>query len=175
MRFTITDELPYPRDLVFKTHRDKLQELVEYLPNIESVECKSRKENGPITKLENFWTGTTSDVPAVLRPIIKAQYLTWTDFAEWDEENHRCSWNIVLGVLPNSVTARGVNIFREEGDETIVDITGEFIVHPNNIPHVPNFVAKKATPAIEKFVVSLLKPNLRMSNAAVVEYIDDNE
>lgn len=174
MRFTITDELPHPLDLVFETHRDKLEELVEYLPNIESVETRSRVEEDGVVKLENVWTAAESDVPAPLRPLIKSEYLTWIDRAEWDEKNHRCRWSIELTVLPHAITAKGENAFREEDGETIIDMTGEFVVHPERIPGVPAFVAKRAAPALEKFIVGLVQPNLRKSNAAVVEYIEDN-
>lgn len=173
MRFTITDELAHPLDLVFATHRDKLEELVDYLPNIESVETKSRIEEDGVAKLENHWTAASTDIPSVLRPMLKSEYLTWIDRAEWDGNTYRCRWVIELGVLPGAITARGENVFREEDGETIIDMTGEFIVHPERIPGVPTFVAKRAAPAVEKFVVGLLQPNLRKSNAAVGEYIDD--
>ncbi len=174
MRFNITDELPHPLEDVFETHRDKLLELVDYLPNIDNIETVKREEDGPIVRLENHWTGASSDVPAVVRPLIKSEYLTWVDHAEWDESTHRCRWRIEIGVLPGVVEARGENTFRAEGDETVVNMSGEFIIHPERIPGVPTFVAKRAAPALEKFVVGLVQPNLRKSNAAVVEYIDDN-
>lgn len=174
MRFTITDELPHPLDLVFQTHRDKLEELVEYLPNVESAKIVKRDVNGSVVKLENHWVGASTDVPAMLRPWIKAEYLSWVDFAEWDEANHTCRWRLELGVLPGAITARGETRFREEDDETIANMSGEFIVHPERLPGVPTFVAKRAAPTLEKFIVNLIQPNLRKSNAAVVEYIDDN-
>jgi len=174
VRFTITDELPYPLDLVFETHRDRLEELVDYLPNIDNVETRSRTEENGVVKLENLWTAAESDIPAPLRPLLKSEYLTWLDRAEWDENTHRCKWNIQLTVLPDAITAKGENSFREEDGETIIDMTGEFKVHPERIPGVPAFVAKRAAPALEKFIVGLLQPSLRKSNAAVVEYIDDN-
>ncbi|MCB9673832.1 MAG: hypothetical protein H6737_01870 [Alphaproteobacteria bacterium] len=174
MRFTITDELPHPRDLVFQTHRDKLLELVEYLPNIDKVETTKREEDGAVVRLENHWTAAQTDVPAVVRPLIKAEYLTWVDYAEWDEEHYRCRWRLELNVLPGVIEAHGENVFLDEGDETVVNMTGEFVIHHERIPGVPAFVAKSAAPALEKFIVGLVQPNLRKSNAAVVEYIDDN-
>lgn len=174
MRFTITDELPYPLDQVFSVHRDKLEELVVYLPNVDAVETRVREVDGPIVRLENHWTGASSDVPAVIRPLFKSEYLTWVDRAEWNEATHTCKWNIQLNALPGAITARGENLFREEDGETIIDMTGEFIVHPERIPGLPAFVVKAAVPTLEKFIIGLLQPNLRKSNAAVVEYIDDH-
>ncbi len=173
MRFTITDELPHPLDLVFQTHRDKLEELVEYLPNVDSAKTVKREENGPVVSLENHWVGASTDVPAMLRPWIKAEYLGWVDFAVWDEAKHTCKWRLELGVLPGAISAHGETRFREEDGETVADMTGEFIVHPDRLPGVPAFVAKRAAPTLEKFIVGLIQPNLRKSNAAVVEYIDD--
>ena len=174
MRFTLTDELPHPLELVFQTHRDKLAELVEYLPNVESAETVKREEVGSVVKLENHWKGASTDVPKIVRPWIKSEYLSWIDYAEWDESTHTCRWRLELGVLPGAITAKGETKFRDEDGETHSTMVGEFIVHPDRLPGVPTFVAKKAAPALEKFIVGLIQPNLRKSNDAVVEYLDDN-
>ena len=55
MKFNLTDEIPFERDEVFATHRDKLLELVEYLPNVDEVVVDAREEDGDIVKLVNLW------------------------------------------------------------------------------------------------------------------------
>jgi hypothetical protein len=159
---------------VFGTHRDKLEQLVEYLPNVSSVVTESRVEEGPVVKLVNLWTGTSDDVPAPLRPLLKPELLTWIDRASWDNDKWRCDWNITISALPDAVSARGFSTFLEEGDETVIQMTGEFVIHPDRVPGVPAFVAKAAAPALERFVVGLLQPNLRRSNQAVQQYIEDH-
>ena len=173
MKFSLVDEIPHPRELVFSTHRDKLLELVQYLPNVSSVVPESRVIEGDIVRLVNIWTGSSTDVPAVIRPLVKPEVLTWVDRATWDKGRWRCDWDIKLSALPDAVTARGFNTFLEEGGETIIQMNGEFVIHPDRVPGVPAFVARAAAPALEKFVVGLLQPNLRKSNQAVQQYIED--
>lgn len=172
MKFNLVDEVPWPRDVVFRTHRDKLVELVPYLGNVDSVEIRERREEGPVVRLLNHWSGSSSDVPAVIRPVLKPELLTWVDRATWDQSKWRCDWDITLNALPDAVTARGYNLFKDEGDATVIQIQGEFIVHPDRIPGVPTLVAKTAQSAVERFVVGLLQPNLRASNRAVEQYLD---
>lgn len=173
MKFSLVDEIPYPRALVFGTHRDALLDLVEYLPNVDGIVTESRVEEGDVVRLVNVWRGASSDVPAPVRPLLSAENLSWIDRASWDGGRWRVDWEITLNALPEAVTARGFNTFLEEGDETIIQMNGEFIIHPDRVPGVPSFVARAAAPALERFVVGLLQPNLRRSNQAVQQYIED--
>jgi len=173
MRFSLVDEIPHPRELVFRTHRDHLVDLVPYLDNVDRVVVASREEADGVVRLENHWTGSSRDVPAVIRPILKPEMLSWIDRATWDEGRWRCDWEITLNALPEAVTARGFNLFQDEGDETVIQIQGEFVVHPDRVPGVPALVARRAQSTIERFVVSLLEPNLKQSNRAVERYLDE--
>lgn len=174
MKFSLTDEIPFPRDIVFATHRDKLLELVPYLPNVKSVVVRSRAVEDGVIKLVNVWTGTTDDVPTVIRSLIKPDMLTWVDTATWDEGRWRTDWDIDITALAGAVTARGYNTFREEDGETVLHMQGEFTIHPEKVPGVPGFVARAAAPTLERFVVGLLEPNLRKTNQAVRRYIEDH-
>ncbi|MBX2796065.1 MAG: hypothetical protein KTR31_00310 [Myxococcales bacterium] len=174
MKFNLTDEIPFERELVFSTHRDKLVELVPYLPNVDSVVIQSREEDGDVVRLVNEWTGASSDVPAVVRPVLKPEHLSWVDRATWDVAKWRCDWQITISALPEVVTAKGSNTFVDEGGETLIQMTGEFVIHPDKVPGVPSFVARRAAGPLEKFVVGLLQPNLRRSNQAVLQYLEDN-
>ena len=64
--------------------------------------------------------------------------------------------------------------FAYEGDVTIVQMSGEFVIHPEKVPGVPAFMARRLAPTLEKFVVGLLQPNLKRSNQAVESYLEDN-
>ena len=174
MKFNLVDEIPFERDLVFSTHRDKLLELVEYLPNVDSVVIESREEDGDVVRLVNLWTGASSDVPAVVRPLFRPEHLTWVDRATWDQSRWRCDWKITISALPEAVTAEGHSTFVDEGGETAIQMSGEFVIHPDKVPAVPGFVARRAAAPLERFVVGLLQPNLRRSNQAVQQYLEDH-
>jgi hypothetical protein len=174
MKFSLVDEIPHPRTLVFATHRDRLLELIPYMPNVRSVVTEERVEDGPRVSLVNKWTGEHTDIPAPLRAFVKPELLTWTDRATWDQEHWTCTWSITLDAVAEAITARGHNTFLDEGPDTVVQMNGEFVVHPDRIKGIPAFVARSAAPTLERFVVGLLQPNLRRSNAAVRQFIDDH-
>jgi hypothetical protein len=175
MKFTVNDEIAFPLDLVFPTYRDKLHEMLDYMDNVDKIEVKSREESGDVVKLLNHWHGSASDIPAPLRPVIKPDSLSWLDKATWDTARHRVDWEITLPALPEAVTAKGFTMYKEDGDVTLVQISGEFLIHPDKVPGVPTFVAKRLAPTLEKFVIGLLQPNLKKSNQAVEEYLEDQE
>ena len=141
---------------------------------VQSVVVQSRIEEGPLVRLVNLWAGAASDVPAVIRPLVKPELLTWVDRATWDSSKWRTDWDIQLNALADAVTARGFNTFLEEDGETIIQMQGEFVIHPDRVPGVPAFVARAAAPALERFVVGLLEPNLRRTNQSVRKYIEEH-
>ena len=141
-------------------------------PFIELV--KERVVEGDVVRLLNLWTVSSNDVPGPIRPLLKPENLTYLDRATWDAGRWRCDWEITLTALPEAVTARGFNTFLDEGGETVIQMNGEFVIHPDRVPGVPTFVARAAAPALEKFVVGLLQPNLKKSNQAVQQNIEDH-
>jgi hypothetical protein len=173
MKFTIDDEIAFPIDEVFPAYRDKLHEMLDYMDNVERIEVKSREVDGDVVNLLNHWYGVSSDIPSALRPVLKPDMLSWLDKAKWDEGKHRVDWDITLPALPDAIVARGFTLYKEDGDVTVVQISGEFLIHPDKIPGVPTFVAKRLAPTLEKFVIGLLQPNLKKSNKAVEEYLQD--
>lgn len=174
MNFTITDEIPFERDLVFDTHRDKLAELVPYLPNVDHIEIRERIEEGDVIRLLNVWSGSSLDVPSVVKSVVKPEHLTWTDRAVWDRSSWTADWEITINAMPEAVTARGRSSFVDEGGDTVVRVAGEFVIHPDRLPGVPSFVARRAASPLEKFIVSLLQPNIRRSSQAVQQYLEDH-
>ncbi len=173
MRFTLTDEIGFPLELVYDTHRDKLEDIIDYLPNVDRIEVLESQVEGEVTRFVKRWTGSSNDVPGVLRPIVKPEYLQWIDRATWDRSRFTTEWELELDFLKGAMSARGINHFIEDGDVTIIEMEGEFNIHPERLSFVPGPIARKAAPALERFVVNLVKPNLRGTNQAVERYIEE--
>ena len=56
MKIESIDVIPYPRELVFRTLRDHMLEMVKYLPNVDEVQVKEREEPEEGTvKIVNWW------------------------------------------------------------------------------------------------------------------------
>lgn len=175
MKFTVIDELAFPRDQVFHAHRDKLPEMVPFMPNVEKIEVKSREEDDELVHLVNVWHAAETEVPALARAFVTPDLLRWTDRATWNEEEHTTDWEIELGFLPGAITCRGHNTFEEFDGLTRITMEGELLIDASKIPGVPRMLAGKIGGVVEKFVVNLVEPNMRETNKIVARYLGGEE
>lgn len=175
MKFTIVDEIPFPLDTVFQTHRDKLPEMVDHMPNIDKIEVAERREEGELIHLVNIWHASQTDVPSIARPFVKPDMLQWTDRATWDSDAYTTDWDIELGFLPEAVTCRGHNTLEEFDGITRITMDAELIVDASKLPGVPKLLAKKLSTTVEKFVIGLIEPNLRETNKVVGDYLAEHQ
>jgi hypothetical protein len=173
MEIETDDTIHYNVELVYETLRDRLPEIVPYLPNVESVETVEREdlEEGP--KLLNIWTAKASEAPAVARPFIKPEMLKWKDYATWHDEDSCVDWRLETFYMSGLFTCSGTN-YIEEVDENSCEllITGNLEVHTEVIPGIPNFLRKTVKPAIERFIVGMITPNLQNLAKGLVEFLD---
>src|SRR5438034_989146 len=95
-------ELRFSRERVFTTYRDRLADLTEYLPNIQSIKVVQREEAGDEVRLVNEWVGG-GDIPKVARAIIKESMLRWTDYATWNASSFTVDWRTEVHAFPGAV------------------------------------------------------------------------
>lgn len=171
MKFTVIDEIPFPLEQVFAAHRDKLPDMVSYMPNVDKIVVESRVEDGDVVKLVNIWHAAETEVPALARPFITPDLLRWTDRASWDEDEHTADWQIELGFLPDAISCKGHNTFEEFDGVTRITMEGELIVNAAKIPGVPKLLAGKLGSIVEKFVINLVEPNMRETNKIVARFL----
>ena len=162
MRLFVECVVPFPLPLVYATYRDRVVELVPHLPNIRAIEVKERRDetvNGSkVSHLINVWRGG-GDIPAVARAFLSEKMLTWTDTATWDEARATCEWKIETHSFKEAVHASGSNRFVVEGEGTRVIVEGDLTIEGKKLP-IPRFLAGVAAPAVEKFLVGSIQPNL---------------
>lgn len=173
MKFSIKESIPFPREQVFSAQRDQMPELTSYLNDIDSITVESREDDGAVTKLVNLWVAGGTDIPAAARSFVKPEMLRWTDYATWNQDEWKCEWNLVLGFLQEAVSVSGVTTFAESNDRTTVTIAGDITIKADKIPGVPRFMAGKVGPVVEKFVINLIKPNLKKTNEGISNYLRD--
>ena len=177
MNFQWTDTLEHPRPNVWETRRDRIFDLVPHMKNVIRIERRgSERHADGIVTTHHRWYGSQEEVPILFRPIIPPEMLWWTEHTRWDPATFTCTWNIDLPVLPEVVTARGVNRYEADGKKTIVHMEGEFTVHPDKlppVPGVPQLLVRQAAPRLEAWVVHLLEPNLKEANRAVERFLSE--
>ena len=172
MEIRCSDFIPFPKEVVFRIYRDRLAELADYLPNIRRIDVLSREGSGPEVKIVNIWHAT-GQIPAVAQRFVKPEMLRWTDRARWDEREWRCYWDLEPHFFTRNVRCSGVNYFEDEAGGMRLTITGRLDVTIKGLKGVPSFLDRAISPQIERFVVSLITPNLRSVNQGLVKFLDD--
>jgi hypothetical protein len=171
MEIRSESRIKYPRDQVYRTYRDRLPEIAKYIPDIREIVVKSREETADRVKLHNEWVAER-EIPAFAQAVLKPEHLRWDDHAEWHDDEHYVAWTLKTRAFTDAVRCSGRNTFLEDGAGTRVVLTGELAIDLKEIPGVPGFLAKRIAPQVEKFIVSLVTPNLERVNASIERFLD---
>lgn len=172
MKILSESRIAYPREQVYLAYRDQLPQIAAFIPDIKEIKVHSREETSTGVKLHNEWI-SDREVPAMVAKIIKPEHLRWDDYADWNDEGSHVDWVIKTRAFTEAVTCSGRNSIVAEGDDaTLVRLTGNLEINVKEIPGVPSFLGKRLAPQIEKFIVSLITPNLEQVNKSIQRYLD---
>ncbi|MGA7118788.1 MAG: hypothetical protein WBY94_01760 [Polyangiaceae bacterium] len=163
--------IPFPRSRVFAAYRDDIAQLLPYLPNVRSIEVKSRKDDGPVAYLVNEWRGG-GDIPAALRTVLGDSMLSWTDYATWNADSLRCDWRTETHAFGDALRCAGYDLFREDGpDTTLLEIRGTLEVDARRMRGVPGFLAAKVGRGLEEFLGAKIQANLVETAKGLTQYL----
>ena len=174
MKLEVSVVLPFPRERVFNTYRDKLPDLSRYLPNVRSIQQLERNDAGNVAKMLNRWRGG-GEVPAVARSFLSEDLLQWDDHATWDAAAWTCHWRTEVSAFKDAVRAEGLNTFEEVGpSSTRLTIRGDIEVDAMKVRGVPRLLAGGVGATIEKFLVATIRPNLVSVAEGLGKYLAEN-
>jgi hypothetical protein len=151
--------LSQPREIVFATYRDRLAELLPYLPNIRKLEITKREDRGGEVYLVNEWAGG-GEIPAVARSFLSESMLGWTDHATWKQDQWICEWRTEVHAFPGALLSSGYNRFVESGAGTRIEFRGQLTCDASKVPGVPRLLARSLNGTIEKLFVGKIGENL---------------
>jgi hypothetical protein len=166
--------VPFPRPLVYTVYRDKLLEVVPYLPNVRQIEIKSRLEEDKRVHFVNEWHGG-GDIPAIVRTVLSEAILSWTDFATWDESNFTTVWRIKTHAFTEAVHCAGKNTFLEKNGGTLIRSRGELMIDTKQIKNVPQLLVGSVGRAVEDFLGKKIEPNLQQVAEGVRLYLEQKQ
>jgi hypothetical protein len=171
MIISADDCIMFPRSLVYATFRDKLVELVPYLPNVRTIAVKSRQEvaGGCIVSV-NEWQGG-GEIPAAARAILSEDMLSWTEYNTWNEADFTLEWHIQTHAFTEAVHCAGKNRFIEDGNTTRIESRGNLSIDPKEIKGFPPFLLGGVARIVEDFLGSKIGPNLLQMSEGVSHYL----
>lgn len=175
MRIHSESVITHPQSEVYLAYRDRLPDVAPYFPDVEEIRVESRTEGEGTVTLHNVWVADR-EIPVFARAFIKPEMLQWDDHARWSDEERLVRWDIKLRMFTDSVTCSGTNTFEAASDDsTRVRIEGDLDIDLAEVPGVPRLLAKGIKPKLEKFIVSLVTPNLEQVNISLQKYLDDQQ
>ncbi|MCB9597320.1 MAG: hypothetical protein H6719_31635 [Sandaracinaceae bacterium] len=174
MRIQSESLIRHPQEKVYAAYRDRLSEIAAYIPDVKEIRVEKRQEHDAGVTIHNIWIADR-EVPVFARAFIKPEMLQWDDFAEWKDGEGRVYWTLKLRVFTDSVTCSGTNTFAAAGDgKTKVCLEGDLDIDVKSIPGVPKLLAGGLKPKVEKFIVSLITPNLQRVNESLQQFLDEH-
>jgi hypothetical protein len=166
--------IPFPRVAVFAAYRDRLTELLPYLPNVRRVDVRSREEKGPVVQLVNEWHGG-GEIPAAVRAVIGDSMLGWTDRATWNADKLNCDWRSETRAFGDALQCAGHNEFLEDGPgKTLLQIRGTIEVDAKKLRGIPGFLAGKVSRTLEEFLGGRIQMNLVETAKGLTKYLEQH-
>ena len=173
MNISNNSSISFARSLVYATFRDKLVELVPYMPNVCDIKVKSRREEDGQIYCVNEWHGG-GDIPMAARAILSQEMLYWTEYNTWKEKDFTLEWSIETHAFTEAVQCSGINRFLEKNGSTLIESRGELIIDPKGIKGVPHFLTGQIAHVVEEFLGEKIKPNLLNMSQGVSKYLQNN-
>lgn len=177
MRIHVSDTLAQPLADVWCVLRDRLPDLVSYLPGIASIQTLQRNEIAPgQLYLVNQWEAERRAAPTVARPFLSSDLLRWKDHATWDEKRRVVAWRFEPDRFGGVFTCAGENRYTNDDrgagrGATRLEISGRLEIHPERVPGVPRILARRIGPAIERFLLDRVQDNLEALIRGVRQYL----
>ncbi|GIV64704.1 MAG: hypothetical protein KatS3mg045_2043 [Bellilinea sp.] len=167
-------ELPFPRDAVYRTYRDRLPELVNWMPNVRAIEVQARNEQPQALEMVLVWHGG-GDIPTAARAFLSEAMLSWTDYSYWDNRHYLTRWRIVPHAFTEAVDCQGENQFIATGHSTIITSRGHLRIDPKRITGVPFFLASMIARVVEEYLGQRIEPNFQQLATSVGLFLHSQE
>src|SRR6516162_7694499 len=98
--------ISFPREVVFRTYRDRLPELIPHLPNVKRISVEKREDDAGgqkgVVKMVNLWEAK-GEIPKVAQSIIRPEMLAWLDYAQWNQNDWTCAWRIETKMFTENI------------------------------------------------------------------------
>jgi hypothetical protein len=166
MQISVDTCLPFPRDLVYRTYRDRLVEVLPQLPNIKQVTRVKYREVPPITHCVYEWEGG-ADIPGLVQSLIPPTLLHWTEVDDWYEPRFEVSWRITPHAFQSAIQCNGCNQFIDQGDQTLIQNRGTLTIQTDQLTTVPLPMRGTVAAIAEKILGQAIAPNLKTMGGGI--------
>ncbi len=170
-KISVDVEVAFHRALVYATYRDQLMELGPSLPNVRSLQIKSRQEADQQVRLELEWHGG-GDIPVAAQTLLSEELFTWTEYDVWDCNEFTGDWRIETHFYREALFLAGKNRFLDRGNSTVVESRGDLTIDLSGIPGVPPVLLRRLVHLVEGLVAKKIESNIVQMGQNVLKYLE---
>jgi hypothetical protein len=174
IKISVDSQVSFSRSLVYATYRDKLMELGPYLPNVRSLQLKSRQEADQQVRLVLEWHGG-GDIPSAARSLLSEELFTWTEYDVWNNNEFTVDWRIETHAYREAVFLAGKNRFLDQGDLTLVESRAELRIDLSAMHGVLPFLRSQLVHLVEELLAKKIEPNLVQMGQSVQKYLEQTQ
>lgn len=171
MLLSVDTHLPFKRSLVYVAYRDKLIDLVPYMPSVQQIKFISSKKEDGLLHLVHEWSGGAK-IPQVARTFVSEDLLVWTEEQVWDESDFSIQWRIKTHFFTEAVYCAGKNRFLEDGSGTLIESRGELRIDPHQIKGTPRLLTVAIARVVEDSIAKQVTPNFLQMSEGVRQYLE---
>jgi len=171
---SVDAKISFARDLVYATYRDKVMELGSSLPNVRSLQFKSRQEVDQQIQQVLEWQGG-GDIPARARSLLSEDLFTWTEYAIWDNHEFTVDWRIETHAYQEAVFCAGKNRFLDQENSTLVESRAEVRIDLSAIHGLPPFLRSQLVNLVEGLLSKKIESNLVQMGQRVQKYLEQTQ
>lgn len=175
MEFVFEEPIPGPPDRVLAMLRDRLTDLVTYLPAIDHIDELQREvEDGGNIRIVNLWKGNRKLVPTLAKPFVSKSMMSWEDHAYWLNDKREVLWRFEPMRFKRLFTCEGHNYLLETDDgNSLLRMTGDLNIYPETIPGISERMARRLKPKIAPWAIEKIKPNLMQVPMALQAFFEE--
>ena len=173
MQIEATAVIPFPRESVFRTYRDDLPALIEFLPHVRRIEVMGRKDVAAGVETRHTWHGG-GDIPIPVQRGLGDNTFRWDESALWSEQDWSCAWSIGTRAFRDAVHCAGRHTFLAPGPRSRLEIKGSMSTDHGAIKALPSFLADGLAKTVEQFVSRQITANLLSVSDALTRYLDSH-
>jgi hypothetical protein len=174
IKISVDSQVLFSQALVYATYRDKVLELGADLPNVRSLQLKSRQEADQQVQQVLEWRGG-GDIPAAAIALLSEELFTWTEYNVWDNNEFTVDWRIETHAYQEAVFCAGKNRFLEQGNCTLVESRAEVRIDLSAVHSVPPFLLGQLVHWVEALLVKKIEPNLVQMGQSVQKYLEQTQ
>ena len=156
----------FPREMVFRTIRDRYEDYLKYTTIVSKVKLIEEKSLSNTTMSTITEWEVKARIPMGFRHLIKPQMICWRVHTLWDMARWTCNWRMETFYFKEIFECYGAMNFKEKKSElTEVILAAMFHI---DVPILGL--------AAEKFIVKhYLNKNLMLNNSAIRRLLDEEK